>query len=42
LAFERIEAVKKFFDVLPQSAWMDEALREYYLDQYPATEAHDL
>ncbi len=42
LAFDRIEAVKRFFDTLPQKAWMDEALREQYLDQYPKDQAQDL
>lgn len=42
LAFDRIEAVKRFFDTLPQQAWMDEKLREQYLNQYPHAEAQDL
>ncbi|MCY0909697.1 MAG: dienelactone hydrolase family protein [Sulfobacillus thermotolerans] len=42
LAFDRIEAVKRFFDTLPQQAWMDENLRQQYLNAYPDDEARDL
>ncbi|MHB1953848.1 MAG: dienelactone hydrolase family protein [Sulfobacillus sp.] len=38
LSFARIEAVKRFFDTLPQAAWMDNTLREQYLNQLPADE----
>lgn len=38
LSFARIEAVKKFFDTLPHAAWMDNALREQYLNKLPGDE----
>ncbi|PSR32897.1 MAG: dienelactone hydrolase family protein [Sulfobacillus benefaciens] len=39
LSFSRIEAVKRFFDTLPQAAWMDQSLRVQYLNKLPVDES---